>query len=92
VRLIFIRLSAGSFEFVGTGVTPLRSRPGHFESNLLRGVVPDMQSTQTIAQIGSAGERSEDAFAAAANVDQRNVQRILFLLLMAMLLPIFGVA
>jgi len=51
-----------------------------------------MQSTQTIAQIGSAGVRSEDAFAAAANVDQRNVQRILFLLLMAMLLPIFGVA
>ena len=92
MHLIFIRLPAGSFEFVGTGVTPLRSRPGHFESNLLRGATPDMQSTQTIAQIGSTGVRSEYPVTAAVNLDQRNVQRNLFLLLMAMLLPIFGVA
>ncbi len=51
-----------------------------------------MQSTQTIAQIGSTGVRSEYPVTAAVNLDQRNVQRNLFLLLMAMLLPIFGVA
>ena len=92
MRLIFSLPVAGSFEFVGTSVTPLRSCPGHIGSNLPRGVAPDMQTTQTIDQTGPAGVRTENTAEAAATVSGRKVQRNLFLLLMALLLPIFGVA
>jgi len=51
-----------------------------------------MQTTQIIDQNGSTGVRTENTTEATASVSDRNVQRDLFLLLMTLLLPIFGVA
>jgi hypothetical protein len=55
-------------------------------------VTPDMQIQAMTGKIGSTNARDDNAAVGAASVSQRKVQRNLFLLLMAFLLPIFGLA
>ena len=52
----------------------------------------DMRIQVLASEIGSTIKDEDNDAACAANVSGRKVQRNLFLLLMALLLPIFGVA